>query len=267
MPELPEVEVVKQGLQLFVGDRLQQVIFVPNKVVKSNLNRLVGKEIEQVTRRGRYLKITFTDQIVLVVHLGMTGNLQTRSEASPFALEKHEFFRFRFRSNRQLSFFDYRHFGKVFFHHENLVWEKKLGVEPLSNELTANYWFEKARNKHLPLKLFLMDNKVVTGIGNIYANEILFATRQHPERPAWTVSLMEWQLLVEQTKTILELAIKQGGTSVKDYLNVQGERGSFQNFLKVYARKGKPCLVCGNKLTVIKQGGRSSFFCANCQQY
>ena len=267
MPELPEVEVLKYGLQTLLGEEINQVIFLPSKVVKSDLNLLVGKKITGITRRGRYLKFVFDQTVVLVLHLGMTGSVRVRSESDTFILEKHEFFRFKCESGVQLGFLDYRHFGKVFLESEFITWESKLGIEPLSGDLTAKYWFNKARGRHLPLKLFLMDNKIVTGIGNIYANEILFAARQHPERSAWTVSLAEWQVIVDKTKDILNLAIRCGGSSVKDYVNLNGEAGRFQNFLKVYGRRGQLCSACGNELSVIKQGGRSTFFCGHCQGY
>ncbi len=267
MPELPEVEVLKRGLQILLGERVCQVVFLPSKVVKSDLNILVGKEIIGVVRRGRYLKVIFDRALVLILHLGMTGSIRVRSVYDTSVLERHEFFRIRCESGFQFGFLDYRRFGKVFLENEFISWEDKLGIEPLSNDLTAKYWFDRARSKHLPLKLFLMDNKIVTGIGNIYANEILFAAKQHPERPAWTVSLVEWQIIVKKTKDILNLAIKCGGSSVKDYVNLDGKAGEFQNFLKVYGRKGQLCLVCNNKLSVIKQGGRSTFFCERCQGY
>ena len=143
---------------------------------------------------------------------------------------------------------------------------EKLGVEPLEKEFTASYMFEHAAGKKVCVKVFLMDNAVVTGIGNIYATETLFASGVAPRRPASEVTLPEWRKIVRNAKKILARAIEAGGTTVSDFLNVDGSRGAFVDELQIYGKAGTPCPKCGTVIESVTLGGRSSAFCPKCQK-
>lgn len=273
MPELPEVEVVRQGLApLVCGRTVFKVVCSGPRlrlpVPRARLNALVaGHRIEAIDRRAKYLLFTMSGGAVLIIHLGMSGRLGLFPAAAPRA--KHDHLRFVFDHGMEMRFNDTRRFGSVQVLTAAEMKEQYpfagLGPEPLGRKFSAAYLLNMARQRRQPVKNFLMDSRVVVGIGNIYANEILFAAGILPTTPAGAVDLPAWRRIVAATRFILKNAIACGGTTIADYVNASGESGYFQLELKVYGRNGLPCPVCRQPIQKKVLAGRSSFFCPRCQ--
>ncbi len=271
MPELPEVETICRSLgtkivgQTMVAARIKNAKLrqpIPRKLVKI----LPGQQLHRITRCGKYI-LLHVDLGTLIIHLGMSGNLQIKP--SNHEIGKHEHFNVTFDDGLALCYSDPRRFGAILWtekppsQHGVL---KNLGCEPLSQEFTAEFLWQRARAKRCSIKQLLMDNKIVTGIGNIYANEILFATQIYPLRSAASITKEECRNIVKESRKILRLAIRHGGTTLKDYTDGKGKRGSFQRYLKVYGRAGKECTNCQTKLAMVRIGQRSTVFCPRCQR-
>ena len=271
MPELPEVENVRCTLLPFVVGRTVQRVHFSKYNLRKPLPRGITKILPQqslleITRRGKYLLLRFTKG-VLVVHLGMTGSL-CWSEGRE-SLGKHEHFSLDFCEGGSLRYRDPRRFGLLLWTEADpfeLPELANLGVEPLTEAFNAHYLFNLAQHSRLPLKLFLMKNEIVVGIGNIYATEILFAARLDPRRQACSLTLSESHKIVVAAKHILSNALQHGGTTIRDYLNGVREAGSYQNALKVYGRAGEKCPCCKAILVGIRQGQRSTVYCPKCQK-
>ena len=271
MPELPEVETSRLGILPHIeGKCFKQVVIRQSQLrwpVPNALTTLLpGLQLQSVTRRGKYLLFATSAGSVLL-HLGMSGNLRiTRSDQ---IAGKHDHVDFIFSDDTLLRFNDQRKFGAVLWTSEaveNHPLLLKLGPEPLSDAFTADYLQGKAANRRVAVKAWLMDSHIVVGVGNIYANESLFLAGIHPARSAATLSQIECVHLVEAVKSVLQQAIQQGGTTLRDFTNAQGKPGYFQQSLNVYARDGEACKLCGQTLQLLKIGQRSSFFCSNCQK-
>jgi formamidopyrimidine-DNA glycosylase len=270
MPELPEVEVIRRGLApRLVGRRFLSVRTgdLPLRRASSpeDLARwLTGRALKRLRRRGKYLLFQLEGGVTLLIHLGMTGRLLL---GAPFHREPHVHVVFTLEGGLTLAFQDVRRFGQVlvFPPGEPLLPLHNVGREPFSRRVTHEWLAEKARTRRRPLKNFLLDGRILAGIGNIYACEILFAAGLHPATPAGELSVDDWGRVLRETRRILKLAIRQGGTTVNDYLNSQGGTGLFQVALMVYGRTGEPCGRCGNAIERLVQAGRSSFFCPCCQ--
>ena len=274
MPELPEVEVIRQGLApRLVGRRFLRVAAGEKSLRRQSPVRelqkwLVGRQLLDLTRRGKYLAFALEGGATLLVHLGMTGRLLLGSEAKPLPPLEHIHLVFQLSDGLELIYQDVRRFGQV------LVFPPgtrpapldNVGREPFSRQVTPQWLAEQARGRSRPIKNFLLDGRILAGIGNIYACEILFAARLHPATPASHLSLQDWGLVLKETRRILREAIRQGGTTVSDYLNSQGEAGLFQVQLLVYGKTGEPCRRCGAPIARLVQAGRSSFFCPACQK-
>ncbi|MGV1100803.1 bifunctional DNA-formamidopyrimidine glycosylase/DNA-(apurinic or apyrimidinic site) lyase [Thiovibrio sp. JS02] len=273
MPELPEVEVVCQGLAPLVTNKKILAVSYSNKKLRKPFPRakmyahVEGAFILKVSRRAKYILLHLTNQALMVFHLGMTGKIGLFPGDSP--RKKHDHLRFLLDNGREMRFHDVRRFGSVeVFTAEELRRSDPfagLGPEPFSDAFSADYLFAKARGKKLPVKSFLMDNAVVVGLGNIYANETLFAACTHPETPARRLLKMDWQLIVRMSRIILAKAIAMGGSTISDYENASGRPGYFQMELAVYGRQGKPCPRCHEPVRRTVLGGRATFFCAVCQ--
>jgi formamidopyrimidine-DNA glycosylase len=270
MPELPEVENVKIGLQSIISAEIMQVFNSNHKLrCQSNisLQQLKNKKIISIQRRGRYLLIYLSDNYLLLIHLGMTGNLVIKDN---FYHHKHLHFACLLEKEQQkfwLEFSDIRRFGflDLFYQHDLMKHKflQNLGPEPLDKNFNAKYLLQKLNNKNINIKTCLMDNKIVVGIGNIYVNEILFASKILPTTIAKILTIRQVQILVKNIKIILQQAIKNKGSSINNYRNANGDLGNFQQFHLVYAKKN--CPTCKSKIQKITQAGRSSYFCQQCQ--
>jgi formamidopyrimidine-DNA glycosylase len=272
MPELPEVEVIRRGLvPEVVGRRFLGVEVGPNSLRRqSPLAELrgvtCGRKILKLRRRGKYLLFDLEEGATLLIHLGMTGRLLL--VRPPYPVLPHTHITFRLEGELQLLMQDVRRFGQVLAYPPGVEPAPlaQVGREPFSPTVTAAWLAAQSRGRSRPIKNFLLDGRVLAGIGNIYACEILFAAGLHPAAPVSGLSQGDWERVLRETRRILKDAISKGGTTVSDYLNSRGETGLFQLELLVYGRAGKPCVRCGTPIARLTQGGRSSFFCPSCQK-
>jgi len=268
MPELPEVETVRSSIEhQIVGSKIRKVLIYQHQLrqlIPHNLKKtLVGQKICCVKRRGKYLLLSITHGSI-IIHLGMSGRLLVLP--NKHQRDKHEHVTLVLTNGKSLCFIDPRRFGLFLWTNQTehpLL--KKLGKEPLAQDFTSDHLFQLSRKRKTTIKQFIMDNRIVTGIGNIYASEILFAAKILPMIPAKKISKKQYQILVTKIKNILKLAIKRRGTTFRDYVDGSGIRGNFQKHLKVYGREGKPCLVCKTPLATTRLGQRSTVYCPKCQ--
>lgn len=268
MPELPEVEVSRLGISphitgqkiTFVGVYHQQLRWR----VSEQISTLAGSTIERVERRAKYL-LLHTQTGAIILHLGMSGHLRVVEKDTP--LKKHDHIELQFANGKSLRLNDARRFGACLWQEKDTQHSvlAKLGVEPLSEQFDANWLFNCAKNKKVAVKQFIMNNQVVVGVGNIYANESLFKAGIHPQKPAGEVGLAGYQTLAPIIKHTLAAAIEQGGTTLKDFAQSDGKPGYFAQQLLVYGRKGKPCVNCKTPLEEIRLGQRSTVYCPTCQ--
>jgi len=272
MPELPEVETISRGLQSLCGAKIKDV-FRSSKRLRTDSTldfyTLKNSKIKKINRRARYIIIDFDNNCSLIIHLGMSGRV-TISNNLKYITKKHDHFICKFDNCQSLIFNDPRRFGFVdLVQSKNIKTHKmlvNLGPEPLSKEFNAKYLLEKIRNKNMNIKTTMMDNKIVVGVGNIYISESLFESKISPIRNASSLNINEVKKLVLAIKKILRKAIKEGGSSISDYVNSEGNRGNFQNNFKTYGQIEKKCLHCKTIITKIVLNGRSSFYCKNCQK-
>jgi len=269
MPELPEVETSVQAIQEFRNQNIESIkIFNPNlrwKVNRKPFQKLHGKKVKNITRRAKYILVN-VDKFQILIHLGMTGTLRIAKKDSNF-YKKHDHIEFIFEAGK-IIFNDPRRFGSMHFirDSENHFLLKNLGPEPLSSEFNGMYLFNKIKKSKSPIKNALMNQKNVVGIGNIYANEILFNAKIRPTRKCKTLTKKDNIRIVESTKIILKQAIKAGGTTLQDFYQPDGNKGYFKIDLSVYDRGNKNCLSCKEeKITRIVQAQRATFFCKKCQ--
>ncbi len=273
MPELPEVHTVANALKpLLIGQSFDKIEIFTEKL-RFPLAPLLDKEllhqpIVDIRRRARYIVIEMANRHALVIHLGMTGVFR---EADPKAeRRKHEHVIFHLSNGKQLRFECPRRFSSIVpcclcapGAEPDVL--KALGVEPLSGDFTAGYLYEQLQKRKCPIKIALMDNAIVVGIGNIYTAEVLFKTKINPRRCCNQITKKECAALVKAAKEVLQAAIKAGGTTFSDYRQVDGSEGKFVRELLVYGRKGEPCVNCGEAITTVHQGGRTTFYCPKCQ--
>ena len=270
MPELPEVETVRRGLENLVGQKIVRVFLSDKKLrIDSSLDLqdLVNAKILEILRRARYLIINFSNKKSLILHLGMSGKI---SVSAAFEQLKHDHFVCEFADKKWLIFNDARRFGFVdLVETKNLAKHKmlaKLACEPLSSEFDLPYFSQKLRHKKMNIKTTLMDNEIVVGVGNIYANESLFDAAISPLRDSCNLQKNEVKKLLASIKKIIKSAIDFGGSSISDYVHTNGDSGKFQNNFKVYGREKLNCLLCKTAIQRIVQNGRSTFYCASCQK-
>ena len=280
MPELPEVETIRRGLQKKIQNKqIKNIVIKVDKIVKKPslgefIAKLKKKKIKEIDRRGKYIIIHLDSENKLIIHLGMTGlliypydNKITEKEINP----KHNHLIFTFTDNTQLVFNDVRRFGKIFLvsNIDEVESIAKLGVEPLEGYFTEEIFIQVLnKKKNCKIKSFLMKQEFITGLGNIYANEVLYRSNIHPLRLISSLNKQEVRNLYQQIKLVLVEAVKLRGSTVADeaYRDTDGEKGKFAEKLQVYARKGKPCIRCGNIIEVLKIEGRSTFICPQCQK-
>jgi len=274
MPELPEVETTLRGIKPKVDQQtITQVIIRDGRLrwpVDQTLpEKLAGLPILQVSRRGKYLLLK-TDAGTLLIHLGMSGNLRVLPIGS--AVKKHDHFDIEFTNGYLVRLNDPRRFGSVLWHPacegsvENHKLLAKLAPEPLSEAFNGTYFFEKTRNRKVAIKSLVMNSAVAVGAGNIYANESLFMSKIHPQTQACLLTRKQCDVLVNNIKQVLEAAIQQGGTTLKDFMSPEGKPGYFVQQLNVYDQAGKPCTVCGTPIERIILNQRASYFCPKCQK-
>lgn len=275
MPELPEAETVAKGLaHCLTGKRVESVTAFRKSLRKeldlAALRRAAaGARVEGVDRRGKAVLVRLDSGYSLLVQLGMTGVCRVCPKTEPRG--RHEHVAFAVAGGLEWRFADIRRFGMIeaFATTEPETWPeflRKLGPEPLGREFSAKYLRERAAGCKREAKLFLLDQEVVAGIGNIYDSEILYRARVHPARRAETLSAAECGEIVKATRRVLREAIRAGGTTISDYRLVDGNEGKFARRLRVYGRAGEKCADCGSAIEKIEQGGRSSFFCPRCQK-
>jgi formamidopyrimidine-DNA glycosylase len=272
MPELPEVEVIRRGLApVLMGRRFLAVTVGAKRLRQQSspqeLRRWIpGRRLENLRRRGKYLLFDLEGGVTLLIHLGMTGRLLAGPPPAPPLPHVHLVFHLE--GGLDLFFQDTRRFGQVMVFPPGVAPPPlaQVGAEPFSRQVTPNWLLEQARGRFRPIKNFLMDARLLAGIGNIYACEILLAARIHPATPVARLTLEDWGRVLTETRRILKRAIKQGGTTVANYLNSRGETGLFQLELLAYGRAGQPCR-CGAPIQRLVQAGRSTFFCPICQPY
>lgn len=271
MPELPEVETIARALDRAVkGKRIQRVEVFTERL-RTPLAPLLAAHLEGLTltgcqRRARYAVMKLSDSRALVMHFGMTGVVRVEPLAVP--RRKHEHVFITLSDGAALRYEDPRRFGSVEVEALGADgWPVSLGdigVEPLSAEFTARYLYAAAQRCRKPVKEFLMDNAVVTGIGNIYAAETLFASGIAPTRRTFTLDMAACTAIVRNAKRILRLAIKWGGTTVSDYRHVDGTEGKFVQKLRIYGKE--QCTQCGGVVSKVVLGGRTSWYCPHCQK-
>lgn len=281
MPELPEVETIRRNLEKIITKKILIKVQVktPILIKKPKINEFIYKLknilITGVTRRGKYIIIHFDTMDSLIIHLGMSGRFEyTSSNELPSKIfkkqQKHNHLFFFFKDGSRLIYNDVRKFGKIWLLEkgENLPRIENLGFEPLDEEFNFDKFYKLLVDSTKNIKQLLMDQKIIAGIGNIYANEILFNSRIHPLRKTCSLSEDEAKKIYLNIKRILVDAINLRGTTMVDesYVDLQGNTGSYGGTLNVYGKKNDSCPVCGNPLKIIRIENRSTFVCSKCQK-
>jgi formamidopyrimidine-DNA glycosylase len=274
MPELPEVETVRRTLNALVaGKTIERVtVLLPRIIQKPDdpdrfSAELAGRTIREIARRGKFLRFLM-DDLVLLSHLRMEGRYGVYGRDEP--VEKHTHVIFRFTDGTELRYKDVRQFGTMhlFAPGEDLASPplSRLGPEPLEPSFTLGAFRRMLAGRQTKIKPLLLNQEAVAGLGNIYVDEALFRARIHPERPVGALSAAEQKRLHEAIVTTLREAVEAGGSSIKSYVNGQGETGMFQHRLRVYGRKGEPCPACGTPILKTTVAGRGTHFCPKCQK-
>ena len=269
MPELPEVETTKRGIEPYLRNQTIEKIKVRNNKLRIPFNQSLAKniintEIKEIKRRAKYIIFEFSNSFSIVIHLGMTGNLRVSKQIKYL---KHDHIIFYLSSGNVLIYNDVRRFGliQVYRTNESFFLLDNNGPDPFEKEANADYLFNKIKNSTASIKSILLNHKVISGIGNIYASEILFATNISPTRKGKEVSYEECKKILKESKKILLKAIKAGGTTLNDYFNAESKPGYFKIQLKAYGRDGEKCSNCESKILKITQNGRSTYFCKESQ--
>ncbi len=272
MPELPEVETTRRGLWPYLENQVLQQVITRRKNLRwpipATITRLRDQPVIDFQRRAKYLLLQLPNGYI-ITHLGMSGSMRVElSTDSP--PRKHDHVDWLLNSNRLIRFHDPRRFGFMLWQpgdnpecHKLLA---KLGPEPLGEQFSGDWLWHQAQRRSVAVKSFLMNNQVVVGVGNIYASEALFMAGIHPLRAAGRVSLQRYRLLAEAVIKVLQRSIKQGGTTLRDFVGGQGEPGYFKQQLNVYGRDGLSCKHCDNIITSKIIGQRNSYYCPKCQR-
>ncbi|KPJ67686.1 MAG: 5-hydroxymethyluracil DNA glycosylase [Coxiella sp. DG_40] len=271
MPELPEVETLRRQLEPQIKNQLISKVVVRQSALRwpipRNLARkLRGQIVRSVRRRGKYLLLGI-DNGSLIIHLGMSGSLLVLPKNHP--IKKHDHVDIIFSNNYCLRFNDPRRFGAILWSRDPLKHKllANLGPEPLTTNFNGEYLYNYSRHRKVAIKPFIMDNHIVTGIGNVYANEALFCAGINPRCKTGKIPKRRYTSLSKCIKKILYAAIKKNGTTFRDFISSNGEPGQFAPRLKVYGRGGMPCTKCGTKLREIKLRQRSTVYCPKCQDF
>jgi len=270
MPELPEVETTRRGLQQLTLNRTILHIDIHQASLRWPIPDTIGdiknQTISEIRRRGKYLLLQLNNDQHLIMHLGMSGSITVLNAYEP--LKKHDHFVAHLDNNTSMRFNDPRRFGCILLTRKNPEQHAllaSLGPEPLSDDFTGQWLKKTANQRTVAVKNFIMNARVVVGVGNIYASEALFKAGIHPKRAASRISLQRYHVLANTIKDVLAEAIKAGGTTLQDFSNSEGKAGYFQQQLAVYGRDGQACNNCQHTIKKIIIGNRSSFFCPQCQ--
>lgn len=271
MPELPEVETTRRGIEPHLrGRRIVDVAIRESRLrwpVPVQIGELlVGQTVTEVQRRGKYLLVPFSNGR-LILHLGMSGSLRIVPVEMP--VMKHDHIDIALDSGQALRYTDPRRFGAMLWQgadEPEHILLAGLGPEPLTDAFDGAYLFERSRGRSAAVKTFLMDSHIVVGVGNIYANEALFGAGIRPDRAAGRIALPRYDQLAEQVKFVLQRSITQGGTTLRDFVGGDGKPGYFQQQLQVYGRGGEACRICFEELVETRLGQRSTVYCRRCQR-
>lgn len=271
MPELPEVETTRRGIEPLVTNKVVDHVLIHNDslrwpVPQRLISLLPGERIDTVGRRSKYLLFQFPAG-TMIVHLGMTGHLRVDSIQSE--KRKHDHVEIVFKDGTALRYNDPRRFGSILWTADDPLQHVRLanlGPEPFAAKFNASYLYNISRNRKVAVKPFLMDAHIVVGVGNIYASEALFRAGVSPLKPAGKVSKAAYGRLVEAVTVILNEAISAGGTTIRDFSNSEGKPGYFTQELRVYGRAGQACRSCDTLIKQVKLGQRSTFYCPRCQK-
>ena len=269
MPELPEVETSRRGIEPWItGTTITRVVVRDRRlrwpVARGIERKLQGQSIFSVTRRAKYLLIN-TGNGTAIVHLGMTGSVFIVDHDAPAGV--HDHFDIELESGKTLRFRDPRRFGSFHWSRDPLAHPllAKLGPEPLGDSFDGEYLWQKSRRRKVSVKQFIMNAQVVVGVGNIYASESLFLAGINPKRAAGRIARHRYDALADSIRDILGRAIKAGGTTLRDFYGGDGEPGYFKQQLEVYDREGEHCRLCNTVISAFVQGQRSTYYCKQCQ--
>ena len=269
MPELPEVETTRRGVAPHVvGRRIARLIIYDGRlrwpVPEALPAQVLNRRIDAVDRRSKYLLFRLGDR-TLLLHLGMTGSLRLYRHAPP--RRPHDHVDIELDDGALLRYHDPRRFGALLWVHDEARHPllARLGPEPFDTAFSVDYLHAKTRGRRASIKVTLMNNHVVVGVGNIYANESLFRAGIRPSSPAGKLSRPRLQRLVDAVRDVLAEAIAKGGSTLRDFVDSRGEPGEFQLDYRVYGREGLPCRVCGTPIRATRLGQRASFHCPRCQ--
>jgi len=271
MPELPEVQTIVNELErVLPGKRIKSCRVLRDNIVKGDQHRfgqqVKNKNISKIERRGKYIVITLSSSQVIIVHLRMTGKFIFQPLTSP--AQKHDRVVFELQNQQKLIFSDVRCFGTLELVNDinKHIGLSQLGFDPWSPQLTVGILQKKLKNRQIPIKTALLDQKLIAGLGNIYASEILFDAGIRPDIPANQLTLGKLASIIRSMRKILSLALKYNGTSISDYRRIDEKQGMFQNFLKVYGKAEQKCINCSSSIMKITQNQRSTFLCPGCQK-
>jgi formamidopyrimidine-DNA glycosylase len=271
VPELPEVETTRRGIEPHVvGRRIEHLRVHDGRlrwpVDLTMIAAVKGSAIQKAGRRAKYLLLE-TEVGTLILHLGMSGSLRVLPASTPRVA--HDHVDIELDSGQTLRFNDPRRFGSLFFTRDDPSLHpllRQLAPEPLDEDFDGDYLFRITRRRAVAIKQLIMNSRLVVGVGNIYASEALFRARVRPRRAARSLTRAECGKLARAIKATLTMAVKVGGTTLRDYVGADGSPGYFRQKLYVYERAGSPCRVCGKAIKQFTQGGRSTYWCANCQK-
>ncbi len=274
MPELPEVETVLRSLKPKVLNRkINRITVINEKTIKrpdagAFTSSLEGQRITDINRHGKYLLFKLSSSMVLIIHLRMTGRLIYKD--SPEAPDRYTCVIFYLEEGKELHFQDVRKFGTIYLigcdELDSFPPLRILGPDALDPQLTLDLFIKRLEKRRGQIKGVLLNQAFIAGIGNIYANEILWAARIHPERSVDSLQFEEQERLYQAVREVLSTAVKLRGTTLRDYVDGEGNRGEYQHHRKVHGREGEPCPSCGHPIIRVKQGGRSTYYCQCCQK-
>ena len=273
MPELPEVETVKESLKCrLVGRKIKNVNILWDNIIaypskEEFIKDINDKIIIDIKRRGKFLLFDL-DDYYLLSHLRMEGKYFFKNHDDE--INKHEHVIFDLGNDEELRYMDTRKFGKMYLIKKEDIDKigplKDLGLEPWDDNLNSEYLINKYKNKRLPIKTVLLDQSIIVGIGNIYADEILFLSKINPLKKCNLLNKEECEKIIKYTREVLENAIKMGGSTIRTYSSVDGVHGLFQNELLVHGKDKGACPDCNNKIEKIRIGGRGTYYCPKCQK-
>ena len=271
MPELPEVETTIKGLKPLISSSILSIKINTPKLrffIPKNISLIkIGTKITDIKRRGKFIIIELSNNNIIVIHLGMSGRLRLYNTAR-FQHQKHDHFILRTKRDQYLIFNDARRFGFIDYFKAKDINERKyflkLGIDALDKSLNGQFLLKKIRKSIVPIKQLLLDQRIIAGIGNIYASEILFNAKISPLNKGKTLVLKDCNQIINSTKLILKKAINAGGSTLRDYVSTDGTLGNFQNNFKVYSREGEKIL--GKSIFKIIQYGRSTYYCPDIQK-